>query len=137
MSTSTPVNFKMVAQRLMFGQQSIKETELIEEFQLEYRSGKNVVDINKSIEKSRKNGHGRSENELSFLELYLSQVFKKNEAKYPVGSTHIDSADQEIYKQGSNADTWASQWDKKNNNWIVSSVWKNAELNSFPRFDCL
>lgn len=78
---SNSVNFKSVAQRLMFGQKAIKENELIEEFKLEYRSGKSVVDINKSIEKSRKNGHGKSENELDFLELYLSQVFKKNEKK--------------------------------------------------------
>ena len=134
---SISVNFKSVAQRLMFGQRSITESELIEEFKLEYRSGKSVVDINKSIEKSRKNGHGKAENEQDFLELYLSQVFKKNEAKYPIGSTHIDSADQEIYKQGSNSDTWASKWDKENNTWVISSVWKNGELNTFPRFDCL
>ena len=78
---STSINFKNVAQRIMFGQKSIKEIELIEEFKLEYRSGKSAIDINKSIQKSRKNGHGRSENEFDFLELYLSQVFKKNEVK--------------------------------------------------------
>lgn len=75
----TPVNFKNIAQRLMFGQQSVTESELIEDFKLEYRSGKSFIDINKSIQKSRKNGHAKVENELDFLGLYLSQVFKKNE----------------------------------------------------------
>ena len=37
--------------------------------------------VKKSIKKSRKNGHGKAENELEFLELYLSQVFKKNKTK--------------------------------------------------------
>lgn len=78
---SSSINFKSVAQRLMFGQKATSEKELISEFGLEYRSGKNVEDINKSITKSRKNGHGKTENELDFLELYLSQVFKKNKAK--------------------------------------------------------
>jgi hypothetical protein len=78
---SISINFKSVAQRLMFGQKDASEKELIKEFGLEYRSGKNVDDINKSIKKSRKNGHGKAENELEFLELYLSQVFKKNKTK--------------------------------------------------------
>ena len=42
---SNPVNFIAVAQRLMFDQKSITEEALIEEFRLEYRSGKSVKKI--------------------------------------------------------------------------------------------
>jgi hypothetical protein len=73
------VDFKSVASRLMFGGKSITESELIEIFKLEYRSNKSIADINNCIKKSRKNGHGKTENEVDFLELYLSQIFKKNE----------------------------------------------------------
>tara|TARA_B100002019_G_scaffold293220_1_gene319443 strand:+ start:3326 stop:3574 length:249 start_codon:yes stop_codon:yes gene_type:complete len=71
------VNFNDVALTVMFDQKINTTSKLIEQYGLQYRSGKTAVDVKKCIEKSFKNGHGRTESELSFLELYLSQTFKK------------------------------------------------------------
>lgn len=42
-----------------------------------FRASKTAESIGKAVHLSMKNGHGRTENELEFLELYLSQVFKR------------------------------------------------------------
>ncbi len=40
------------------------------------RKNKTIVDINKAIKKSRKNGMGKTECELGMLEVYLKDIIK-------------------------------------------------------------
>ncbi len=73
-----PVDFNAVAKHIMFSG-SLTEYQLIQQFNLAYRSNKTIADIKNSIDKAQKNGHGKTENELGFLEIYLAQIFKKNQ----------------------------------------------------------
>ena len=75
------VNFKSVAETIMFDSEINTTDKLVEQYGLQFRSGKDVTDVKKCVSKSLKNGHGKTENELSFLELYLSQTFKKSSTK--------------------------------------------------------
>lgn len=76
---SNAINFKTIANELMFGGQSISESELIKKFKLSYRSNQTIKDLKNCFVKSKKNGRGKVENEVEFLEIYLSKTFKKNE----------------------------------------------------------
>ena len=74
------VNFSNVARDLMFGGRTT-ELELIAKHKLQYRKGKDSHSIAVAIKNAKKNGHYRTETELSMLELYLKDVFKTTEAK--------------------------------------------------------
>tara|TARA_B100000700_G_scaffold331528_1_gene465231 strand:+ start:3057 stop:3299 length:243 start_codon:yes stop_codon:yes gene_type:complete len=75
------VNFKSVAETIMFDSKINTTDKLVEQYGLQFRSGKDATDVKKCVSKSLKNGYGKTENELSFLELYLSQTFKKSSTK--------------------------------------------------------
>ncbi len=45
---------------------------------LQYRKGKSIEDVHKAFTKAMKNGMGKTEYELSMLEIYLQDVFKKS-----------------------------------------------------------
>jgi hypothetical protein len=44
---------------------------------LEYRRGKTLADVVKAREKALKNGHAKTEHEISMMDVYLRDVFKK------------------------------------------------------------
>jgi hypothetical protein len=76
---ANPVNFETIANELMFGGNTFSESALIEKFKLSYRANKTLVDLKKCFTKSKKNGNNKAEQEVEFLEIYLSNTFKKNE----------------------------------------------------------
>ena len=66
------VNFEFVAREVMFGGQLDRA-----KYGLVYRKGKSLEHVKKALQKARdvKNGHAKTETELSMLELYLRDVF--------------------------------------------------------------
>ena len=71
------IQFARVAQELMFG-----GTLAVVRHGLTYRKGKSVVDVHAALHKAGnpKNGHAKTEMELSALEGYLKQIFFKDRA---------------------------------------------------------
>lgn len=67
--------YNFLARELMFGRVCDTDTTLIKH-QLQYRVGKSKSDIQTAITKALKNGHQKTETELSMLEVYLKQVLK-------------------------------------------------------------
>lgn len=65
------VNFAVLASDLMFGRGFN-----VAAAGLQYRKGKTVEDVKKAREKALNNGRGKTEHELSMLEVYLKEVFK-------------------------------------------------------------
>jgi len=71
-----PLNFKKLSEKILFSGITGK---YIAAYGLQYRKNKSFLDIKKAVEKTTKNGYGgKIEYEISFLELYLKDVFKKN-----------------------------------------------------------
>ena len=64
------VDFKSVAIDLMFA----GKLDVVRHG-LQFRAGKTVTDVKSAIRKALKNGHAKTEFELSMLEVYLKQVF--------------------------------------------------------------
>lgn len=56
---------------------TIKNKDILESPNWQYRKGKGPNDINKSIQKARKVGMGKFEFELEMFELYLGDILKK------------------------------------------------------------
>ena len=69
----TKVNFKALAQQVMFG--SLNK-DYIESEGLQWRKGRDMLTVRNSVRKAIKNGFGRTEAELGMLELYLKDEFK-------------------------------------------------------------
>lgn len=66
------VDFESLANKIMFGKGVDFNVELIE-----FRKGKSVDDVRKSVRRAEKLGGFKAENTLGFLEIYLSRIFKK------------------------------------------------------------
>lgn len=69
------VDFDEVAKSLKFGENTTIGNWVITH-KLQYRKGLGAGDVHNAHRKAIKNGRGKTENELDFLSLYLSQVFK-------------------------------------------------------------
>ena len=74
------INYKQMAEDIMFSKAT--ELQLMNKYNVSYRSKKGLEDIKKAIEKALKNGNGKTEVELSFLELHISQIFKETKWKH-------------------------------------------------------
>lgn len=71
------MTFEYLAEMLMFGK--IKNKKQLEEKikgHWEFRKGKDILDVNKAIEKGLKMGMGKTEWEIEGVALYLKDVFK-------------------------------------------------------------
>ena len=60
----------------MFGSVNVNEQSLINNYQLQYRANKTMLDIQNAMQKAKKNGRQKVEFELGMLELYLKRVLK-------------------------------------------------------------
>lgn len=72
------MTLETLAEMIMFG--GIKNREQLEERikgHWQYRKNKSFEDVNKAIKKGLKFGMGKTEREISGVELYLKDVFKK------------------------------------------------------------
>lgn len=72
------MTLETLAEQILFG--VIKNKEQLEERIIghwQYRKNKNFEDVNKAIKKGLKLGMGKTEREISGVELYLKDVFKK------------------------------------------------------------
>ena len=45
-----------------------------------FRKGKSIADVNHTLKKAQKNGHGKFEFEQNMLELYLADILKRKRA---------------------------------------------------------
>ena len=67
-------NYEDMAKDIIFSKTT--EDKLMAKYNVSYRSKKGAEDVKNAIRKSLKIGNGRTENEISFLGLYLSMIFK-------------------------------------------------------------
>lgn len=72
------IDYERIASAIMFGGAFSPSS-----FGIEYRKGKTIEDVRIAIKKALKNGHGKTECELSMMELYVKDVFKQAKSISP------------------------------------------------------
>lgn len=72
------IDAEAIASTLMFGKPTLSD--LCSRYNIELRKNKTIHDVNKALKKAVKNGMGRTEFELSMLEVYVVDVFKARKA---------------------------------------------------------
>jgi len=68
------IDFNAVANKFMFS--GMKISDIVECFGLQYRKGKDHVDLLMANQKAVMHGRGKTEHELRMLEIYLRDVFR-------------------------------------------------------------
>lgn len=66
------IDYHNIAQSLLFGNGTFD----CYKHNVQYRKGKNSTDIDDAINKAAKNGFGKTECEISMLEIYLKGILK-------------------------------------------------------------
>ena len=74
--------YEQLAQRIMFTKSdAIHVVGVLEQHGLQYRKGKDFIDLCDAVKKALKNGRAKTEFELSMLEVYLKQILKPIRSK--------------------------------------------------------
>lgn len=68
--------YQQLAKAILFTSGGLSYDSIKEKFGLQLRKNKTFGDVKSAIEKALKAGRGKTEFELSMLEVYLKQVFK-------------------------------------------------------------
>lgn len=68
----TKPNYEHIAECIMFSPKDFS----LNRFDIVFRKGKTYEDIKKAQLKALKNGRGKTEYEISMLELYMKDIFK-------------------------------------------------------------
>ena len=71
---SDKVDFNRAASLMMYGSMLVQD--VINSERLQYRKGKDIGSLTQTFRKAFQHGGGKAEIELSWLELYLKDVFK-------------------------------------------------------------